>query len=173
MECTLHCHSHNLVFVHIYTPKPLRGLRIFVHKIATLQYHSMHFNIFILRNIHSNNTSRTCIIYALCWACKLINWYKYVIFIFKTIFGFWNRINSFTRYIYIYKYQLKTIFTIWQQKSINRYVYIVKLVFPCITILANFICLLMIWAIQVEVWSCYDLYISESYITLLSHRWSR
>ena len=75
VECTLHCHSHNLVFVHIYTPIPLRGLRIFVHKIATLQCHSMHFNIFILRNIHSNATSRTCIIYALCWACKLINWY--------------------------------------------------------------------------------------------------
>ena len=70
VECTLHCHSHNLVFVHIYTPIPLR-----VHKIATLQCHSMHFNIFTLRNIHSNATSRTCIIYALCWACKLINWY--------------------------------------------------------------------------------------------------
>ena len=78
--------------------------------------------------------------------------------------------HSFTRYIYIYiyKYQSETIFTFWQQKSINRYVYIVKLVFYCITILHmvsnNFICLLMIWAIQVTIWSCYYLYSLESYV---------
>ena len=67
----------------------------------------------------------------------------------------------------IYKKNInpKKIFTFWQQKSINRYVYIVKLVFHCITILHmvsnNFICLLMIWAIQVAVWSCYYLYIQN------------
>ena len=63
MECTLHCHSYNLVFAHAYTPIPLRGLKIFVHEIATLQCHSMHFKIFTLKNIHSNATSRTYTIY--------------------------------------------------------------------------------------------------------------
>ena len=58
MEGTLHCHSYNLVFVHAYTTMPFRGFQIFVYKIASLQCHSMHLNLFTLRNIHSNATSR-------------------------------------------------------------------------------------------------------------------
>ena len=42
------------------------------------------------------------------------------------MFGFWNHIYSFTWYIK--KTLAQTKITIWQQKSINRYVCIIKLV---------------------------------------------
>ena len=142
MECTLHCHSYNLVFAHAHTPTPLRGLYIFIHKIATLQCHSMHLNIFPLKNIHSNATSRTCTIYALCWAYKLINWS-----VFETTFILLRNI------LRTYWSQIK--FTIWQQKSINRYVCIIKLILHYMEILHivtnNFIFVLMILSIQVVV----------------------
>ena len=79
MECTLHCHYYNLVFVHAYTPIPLHGLYICVDEIANPQCHYMTFKLFIPKNIQSNVTSRACTIYAL--------------------FGFWNPIYSFTRYV--------------------------------------------------------------------------
>ena len=142
MECTLHCHSYNLVFSHAHTSTPLRGLYIFVHKIATLQCHSMHLNIFTLKNIHSNATSRTCAIYALCWAYKFINWS-----VFETTFIILRNI------LWTYWPQIK--FTIWQQKSINRYVCIIKLILHYMEILHivtnNFIFVLMILSIQVAV----------------------
>ena len=142
IECTLHCHSYNLVFSHAHTPTPLRGLYIFVHKIATLQCHSMHLNIFTLKNIHSNATSRTCTIYALCWAYKFMNWS-----VFETTFILLRNI------LWTYWPQIK--FSIWQQKSINRYVCIIKLILHYMEILHivtnNFIFVLMILSIQVAV----------------------
>ena len=119
MGCTFHCHSYNLVFVHAYTPIPLRVLKIFVHKIVTLQCHSVHLNIFTLRNIHSNAISRTQFIPSVEHMNELAD--------IQANIGFWNPIYSITRYIK--EHWPKIIFEIWQQKIINTYIHIVQMIF--------------------------------------------
>ena len=118
MECTLHYHAHKLVFFHTYTPIALCVLKIYVHKIATLQCHSMHFSIFALRN-----TPMPLLRHALC--LPPVEHINQLIDI-QAIFGFWTRFTLMQDTLR--KHWPNIIFTIWQQKSTNEYIYIVKLV---------------------------------------------